>query len=189
MFSKSKQSPNNGPTAPAIKSRAAISGSSTFSVIGSDVVITGNIKAEVDLHVDGRIEGDIICASLVQGQSSEIHGAITAKTARLAGTVKGSIDSQDLVIEASAHVTGDIAYDTLTIEQGGHVDGQFRHKTNVAAAAGDSANRAASAAPNASTAMHHPHAGSNGHAQKAPDAIPNFLKDGPAVPLKADLAS
>lgn len=102
---------------------------STFSVIGSDVVITGNITATVDLHVDGKIEGDISCASLVQGADSAIHGAITAETARLAGKVQGSIDAKELVIEASAHISGDIAYETLSIEQGGHVDGQFRHKS------------------------------------------------------------
>jgi cytoskeletal protein CcmA (bactofilin family) len=35
--------------------------------------------------------GDLVCASLVQGESSRIEGAITADTARLAGTVKGTI--------------------------------------------------------------------------------------------------
>ncbi|MDM7955467.1 polymer-forming cytoskeletal protein [Blastomonas sp.] len=104
-------------------------GSSTFSVIGADVVITGNISAKVDLHIDGRVEGDIACASLVQGEASAIHGAITAETARLAGTVNGSVDARELVITASAHVTGDVSYETITIEQGGHVDGQFRHKS------------------------------------------------------------
>ncbi len=106
-------------------------GNSTFSVIGSDVVITGNISAKVDLHIDGRVEGDISCASLVQGESSSIHGAITAETARLAGNVTGSVDARDLVITASAQVTGDVSYETITIEQGGHVDGQFRHKSKV----------------------------------------------------------
>jgi cytoskeletal protein CcmA (bactofilin family) len=102
---------------------------STFSVIGSDVVITGNISATVDLHVDGKIDGDISCSSLVQGPDSAVSGAITAETARLAGKVDGSIDAKELVIEASAHISGDIAYETLSIEQGGHVDGQFRHKS------------------------------------------------------------
>ncbi len=109
-------------------------GNSTFSVIGGDVVITGNISAKVDLHVDGRVEGDITCASLVQGESSTILGAIIAETARLSGTVNGSVDARDLVITASAQVTGDISYETITIEQGGHVDGQFRHKSKVIAA-------------------------------------------------------
>jgi cytoskeletal protein CcmA (bactofilin family) len=110
-------------------------GNSTFSVIGSDVVITGNVSAKVDLHVDGRVEGDIACASLVQGESSIIHGAIVAETARLAGTVTGSVDARDLVITASAQVTGDVSYETITIEQGGHVDGQFRHKSKNGLAA------------------------------------------------------
>ncbi|MEO1046080.1 MAG: polymer-forming cytoskeletal protein [Pseudomonadota bacterium] len=105
---------------------------STFSVIGSDVVITGNVAAKVDLHVDGRVNGDLKCASLVQGESSEIHGAIIAETARLAGLVEGSIDARDLVIESSARITGDIAYENITIEQGGHVEGQFSHKNKAA---------------------------------------------------------
>jgi len=179
MFSRSKPSPNNEPTAPTTspkssqKGKSVMSGSSTFSVIGTDVVITGNVKAEVDLHVDGRVEGDISCASLVQGESSEIHGGIVAKTARIAGTVNGSIDAQELVIEASAQVTGDVAYDTITIEQGGHVDGQFRHKSRV----NGTANKPATAAPTLSS-----------RPISIEDGIPGFLKDGPAVPLKADLA-
>lgn len=112
-----------------------MAGSSTFSVIGADVLITGNISAKVDLHIDGRVEGDIACASLVQGEASTIHGAIVAETARLSGTVNGSVNARDLVITASAHVTGDISYETITIEQGGHVDGQFRHKSKAAHAA------------------------------------------------------
>ncbi|MEM1133819.1 MAG: polymer-forming cytoskeletal protein [Pseudomonadota bacterium] len=105
---------------------------STFSVIGSDVVITGNVVAKVDLHVDGRVDGDLQCASLVQGEGSEIHGAIIAQTARLAGLVEGSIDAHELIVESTARITGDISYETITIEQGGHVDGQFRHKSKAA---------------------------------------------------------
>ncbi|MEZ5707918.1 MAG: polymer-forming cytoskeletal protein [Blastomonas sp.] len=144
-----------------------MAGSSTFSVIGTDVLITGNITAEVDLHVDGKVEGDIKCASLVQGQSSRINGGITAQSARLAGTVNGSIDARDLVIEASAHVTGDVSYETITIEQGGHVDGQFKHKSK---------NAANSQSAPVSAAL------------RDPNAIPGFIQDKPAMPLKAELA-
>ena len=103
--------------------------SSTFSVIGSDVSIKGDVSASVDLHVDGRIEGDIACASLVQGETSEIHGSIEAETARLAGRIVGSIHARELVILRSARVEGDVHYDTLTIEQGAEVDGRLSHRT------------------------------------------------------------
>ena len=98
---------------------------STFSVIGADVVIKGDIAATADLHVDGTIEGDIKCASLVQGESSNIHGGVVAESARLAGRVTGSITARELVILKSAVIEGDVHYDALTIEQGAQVDGRF----------------------------------------------------------------
>jgi cytoskeletal protein CcmA (bactofilin family) len=114
--------------------RAPASGS-TFSVIGSDVVIKGDVTATVDLHVDGRIEGDIQCASLVQGEGSHVEGAITAETARLAGSVSGSITARELVVLRTARIQGDVHYDALTIEQGAEVEGRFAHRVPAKAAA------------------------------------------------------
>jgi len=108
---------------------------STFSVIGSDVTIKGDVSASVDLHVDGRIEGDIQCASLVQGEGSHIEGGITAESARLAGSVSGSINARELVVLRSARISGDVHYDALTIEQGAEVEGRFAHRQPPKAAA------------------------------------------------------
>lgn len=102
--------------------------SSTFSVLGSDLAIKGDIKASADLHIDGNIEGDISCTSLVQGETSKVSGAVEAETARLAGTVEGSITARELVILKSAKITGDVFYDALTIEQGAQVEGRFAHR-------------------------------------------------------------
>lgn len=100
-------------------------GNSTFSVIGSDVTITGDISASVDLHIDGEVRGDIECASLVQGEASTINGGVIAETARMSGKVVGSITAKELVILKSARIEGDVHYDALTIEQGAQVDGHF----------------------------------------------------------------
>jgi cytoskeletal protein CcmA (bactofilin family) len=100
-------------------------GGSTFSVIGRDVVIKGDIEASADLHVDGAVQGDLVCASLVQGESSRIEGAITAETARLSGSVKGRIAVRELVILKTARIEGDVHYEALTIEHGANVDGHF----------------------------------------------------------------
>ena len=127
MFSK-KPAEEPRPIADRQQGRTTMAGSSTFSVIGSDVSIKGDVSASVDLHVDGRIEGDITCASLVQGETSELHGSIQAETARLAGRIVGSIHARELVILRSARVEGDVHYDTLTIEQGAEVDGRLSHR-------------------------------------------------------------
>ncbi|MEE4153401.1 MAG: polymer-forming cytoskeletal protein [Erythrobacter sp.] len=97
----------------------------TFSVIGSDVMIKGDISASADLHVDGKIEGDIKCSSLVQGEASHINGAVQAEVARLSGKVEGSITARELTILKTAQIMGDVHYDALTIEQGAQVDGRF----------------------------------------------------------------
>ena len=135
MFSKKSDEPPG--LAPAVnqgRERMASKGNSTFSVLGSDISITGNIEASADLHVDGSVEGDITCSSLVQGETSHVKGAIRAETARLAGNVEGSITARELVILKSAKITGDVFYDALTIEQGAQVEGRFAHRDNKAKA-------------------------------------------------------
>lgn len=99
------------------------------SILGDDITICGNLHADTDLRIEGRVEGDISCAHLVQGHSSEIVGAIVAETARIAGLVCGSVTAREVVILKSARVRGDIVYDSLTIEQGAQLDGQLTPKT------------------------------------------------------------
>ncbi|WP_091147613.1 polymer-forming cytoskeletal protein [Novosphingobium sp. CF614] len=100
-------------------------GASTFSMLGSDTAITGNIEASADLHIDGRVEGDVACSALVQGESSEITGAIRAETVRIAGAVHGTIAAREVVILRTARIEGDVAYDTLTVEQGARLQGRL----------------------------------------------------------------
>jgi cytoskeletal protein CcmA (bactofilin family) len=125
MFSK-KSTPPAG--AAPTRVTPSMASNSTFSVFGADISITGDVRAEAELHVDGRIEGDITCATLVQGPQSEVVGAVVAETARLAGRVRGSITAGELVILKSAKIEGDVHYDSLTIEQGAEVDGRLAHR-------------------------------------------------------------
>lgn len=129
MFSRKPAAPQaNLPGSMTVARTSGASGS--FSVIGSDVTIKGDISASTELHVDGTIEGDIACASLVQGETSTIKGGVKAESARLAGKVDGSIDARDLVILRTATITGDVHYDSLTIEQGAAVEGRFAPRSN-----------------------------------------------------------
>lgn len=130
MFSKSSKSPNSASPMSSPKS-ASGSKNPSFSIIGGDVTITGNISASVDLHIDGKVDGDISCAALVQGPDSKIKGHVTAQTARLAGLVEGSITAGELIVESSARITGDVSYDSITIATGGQVEGRFAHKGGV----------------------------------------------------------
>ena len=132
MFSRSKQSPDTVPTLPQ-RNNANVRNNSghTFSIIASDVEIIGNVSARVDLHIDGKVQGDVTCGNLVQGEGSFIAGKVTAESAKLSGHVEGSIEANDLVIESSARVKGDVVYSNLTIAPGGQIEGKFSHKSTA----------------------------------------------------------
>lgn len=100
------------------------------SVIGAGITVTGNIEATDDLQVEGRVTGDVRCATLMLGEQSLIKGSIHATRVRAAGTVEGSIDTGDLAVEASARIHGDVTYDRLRIAAGGIVQGQLKHKAS-----------------------------------------------------------
>ena len=142
MFSKkSAELPSSPPANNPGRERMASKSNSTFSVLGADLSIAGDITASADLHIDGSVEGDITCSSLVQGETSAIKGAVKAESARLAGTVEGSITARELVILKSARITGDVFYDALTIEQGAQVEGRFAHRDAKAKAPATSAGK------------------------------------------------
>ena len=131
MFSKkpAETPAPSAPTRPTTPKASPVSksnsSSGSFSVLGADVTITGNISASTELHIDGTVEGDIDCASLVQGDGSQITGEVKADSARLAGRVDGSIHAKELVILRSATINGDVHYEALTVEQGASVQGRF----------------------------------------------------------------
>jgi cytoskeletal protein CcmA (bactofilin family) len=105
-----------------------------MSIIGSEVIISGDLATDAQLHVDGRIDGNVRCAQLIQGEDGIISGNILADEARLAGTVEGTVSAGTLNVEASARILGDIAYDTIGIEAGARIEGRLGRR---AAAGGE----------------------------------------------------
>lgn len=99
----------------------------SVSVIGMDILVTGNIEAKVDLHIEGKVVGDVRCATLILGERSSVEGSIYADRVRVAGTVEGAIETTDLAIEAAARVKGDVTYSRLRIANGGVVEGTMKH--------------------------------------------------------------
>jgi cytoskeletal protein CcmA (bactofilin family) len=119
---------------PSIGQTSNVKRSGGFSILGPDVVVTGNVQAASDLHIEGRIEGDLDCGNLIQGAESYIKGQIRATSARIAGTIEGSVAINQLVIESGARIIGDVDYTNVTIENGAHVDGRLKHLSTLATA-------------------------------------------------------
>jgi cytoskeletal protein CcmA (bactofilin family) len=99
-----------------------------MSVIGTGILVTGNIEAEVDLHIEGRVLGDVHCATLILGERGSVTGNVFAERVRVSGTVEGGIETIDLAIESTARVQGDVTYSRLRIANGGIIAGSMTHK-------------------------------------------------------------
>ncbi len=121
MNGSTPSAPERAPGAPAPRE-------GQMSVIGADILVTGNIEAEVDLHIEGRVQGDVRCATLILGETSSVVGKIFAERVRVSGTVEGAINTTDLAIESSARVKGEVTYSRLRIGNGGIVEGTMTHK-------------------------------------------------------------
>jgi cytoskeletal protein CcmA (bactofilin family) len=103
-------------------------GGATLSFIGNEVTITGNISGNGDIHLDGAVDGDIRCRSLILGNSGRVRGNIEAEKATIAGAVEGTVGASTLTVEKSARITGDLAYESVSIETGAQVDGRVSHR-------------------------------------------------------------
>ncbi|HEX8061787.1 MAG TPA: polymer-forming cytoskeletal protein [Allosphingosinicella sp.] len=108
------------------------------SVIGSGILVNGNIEAEVDLQIRGRVVGDVRCGTLVLGEQGEIRGNVAAERVWLSGLVDGTIETGDLAIEATARVKGDLTYSRIRMADGAVVQGRMSHVRREAPVAAES---------------------------------------------------
>jgi cytoskeletal protein CcmA (bactofilin family) len=96
------------------------------SIVGEDLVITGNVDSRGEIQVDGEIRGDVHCGSLLLGDKSTISGGVIAEDIVVRGKVVGSIRGLCVTLQAQSHVEGDIYHQSLAIEQGAYFEGKSR---------------------------------------------------------------
>jgi cytoskeletal protein CcmA (bactofilin family) len=96
------------------------------SIIGEDLTIRGNVSSKGEIQVDGEIEGDIRCGSLLLGDKSQVRGGVAAEDVVVRGHVVGSIRGLRITLQAQSHVEGDIYHQSLALEQGAYFEGKSR---------------------------------------------------------------
>ncbi len=98
------------------------------TVIGDGLKIQGHVTAEGLVEVNGQIEGDLQCTSLIVSPKAQIVGSIIAERVVVNGKVEGPIQGGDVVLKSRAHVVGDILHQSLTIEKGAYFDGRAKQE-------------------------------------------------------------
>lgn len=96
------------------------------SIIGPDLVITGNLVSKGEVQVDGTVQGDIHGSHVIVGPNATISGGIVAEEVVVRGHVNGSVRGKRVMLQASSQVEGDIYHNALSIEQGAMFEGKSR---------------------------------------------------------------
>ena len=96
------------------------------STIGEGLVVDGNVTSNSPLHIDGRVHGDVQCASLVLGENSEIEGNVVAEDVVICGRLIGSVRGVRVILQSSCHVEGDLLHASLAMERGAYFEGKSR---------------------------------------------------------------
>jgi cytoskeletal protein CcmA (bactofilin family) len=94
------------------------------TVIAEGLKIVGSVTAEGLVEVNGHIEGDMHCTSLVVSPQAFITGGIQAERVVVNGRVEGPIHGGEVILKSRAHVVGDIQHKSLSIEKGAYFDGR-----------------------------------------------------------------
>ena len=94
------------------------------TIIGEGLKVVGNVTAEGNVEIYGRLDGEVQCKSLLLSRKAHLVGAVTAEHATINGTVEGPIHAVHVTLKSRALVVGDIHHKSLSIKKGAYFEGR-----------------------------------------------------------------
>src|SRR5512140_1013395 len=88
--------------------RAQVSSPLSIATIGEDLTITGNVTSKGELHVNGRVQGDVHCVALVLGENAQLKGGVVAEDVMVRGRLIGSVRALRVMLQSTSHVEGNL---------------------------------------------------------------------------------
>ncbi len=98
------------------------------SVLGPSLVFKGELSAEEDLDIQGRIEGSINHSNraLTVRPKGYVKADIRARMITVEGTVEGDLfGDEKVIIRSSARVRGNIVSPRVKLEEGANIRGSI----------------------------------------------------------------
>lgn len=136
MFSKSSGSSSTVSDQASQKKNANItptqSRSATVpSLLSSDLIITGDIKTDGEVQIDGRLDGNISAGKVTIGEQGAVNGKIVCAIIQVRGKVTGKIEAMSIELTETANVQADLVQDKLVIANGAFFDGKCARKSSA----------------------------------------------------------
>lgn len=97
------------------------------SIVSQGLTITGDLRSNGVLHVEGRVSGNLTAESINISVTGEVQGEVTCISLNIKGQMLGTAVCDELVVASSAHVQGSISYKFLSIGSGATIEGDLHH--------------------------------------------------------------
>lgn len=96
------------------------------TVIAPEIVISGALRGEGIVQVEGVIEGEVeLKGSIIITSTGVVKGPIVADVVRVAGRVEGNVNAKNhLRLEKQGNLIGDVTTGSLVVEDGGCLNGR-----------------------------------------------------------------
>lgn len=101
------------------------------SLLSSDLIITGDIKTDGEVQIDGRLDGNVIAGKVTIGEHGIVNGKIVSAVVLVRGKVTGKIDAMSIDLAETANVQADLVQDKLMIANGAFFDGKCTRKSSA----------------------------------------------------------
>jgi cytoskeletal protein CcmA (bactofilin family) len=97
----------------------------TINLISNGTDITGDIKSNGDIRIDGSLTGNLgTKGKVVIGPTGKVKGEVVCKNSEVSGIIEGKITvGQLLNLKSSSKILGDIVTAKLAIEPGARFTG------------------------------------------------------------------
>ena len=98
------------------------------AVIGTSLVLRGDVTGENDLLIQGQVEGKVVLKknSVTVGKNGRVKADIYGKVIRVEGRVQGNLYGDDkVIINKSGDVRGNLSAPRVTLEDGARFKGSI----------------------------------------------------------------
>jgi cytoskeletal protein CcmA (bactofilin family) len=101
---------------------------SAHSVVDKFLTMKGDLESEGDIHVNGKVFGNIRCKLLIIDVDALVEGGVDAEEVIVRGNTKGTIQADRVRLEKTANVDCEICHRTFSAEEGARIKGSLRSK-------------------------------------------------------------
>lgn len=100
------------------------------SIISKNLTITGNLKSNGIIEIEGEILGDIEADNISIREDGKVVGNVKTKVFNIKGIFEGSAISEKINISEKAIVTGELEYCSLAVDYGANINCQLKRNNN-----------------------------------------------------------